>query len=145
MKVEIINKSGFELPKYETEGATCCDVVASIESSIVLEPLSRHTIPTGIFVKIPDKYEIQVRSRSGLAHKHGIFVMNSPGIIDPDYRGGIGVILFNSTNEPFTIERGMKIAQIALVPVEKIDWVEVDSLPETKRGEKGFGSTGLLK
>lgn len=143
IEVDIINNSGYPLPVYETEGATCCDIRNILKQPYVLEPDETYTFPTGLSVAIPVGYEIQVRSRSGLAAKEGIMVLNSPGIIDQDYRGELGVILHNTSKKPFDIIPGMKIAQIALVPVAIIKWNETDILPETKRGSGSFGSTGL--
>jgi len=143
--VKIVNKSGNSLPKYETEGAAGMDIKANIASPIYLYPQQKAIIPTGIFVEIPKGYEIQIRSKSGLAAKKGVIVLNSPGTIDSDYRGEIGVILFNSnpwnSKVDHKIEHGDKIAQMVLKEVEQIEWEEVEELSETKRGDGGFGST----
>lgn len=132
-----------ELPAYAHEGDAGMDVRANIEEPIILRSLERAVIPTGIRVKIPDGYEIQVRPRSGLAAKHGVSVCNSPGTIDQGFINTIGVILINLSNEPFTINPGDRIAQIVLKKFETIEWEEVDTLEDTERGLSGFGSTGL--
>lgn len=132
-----------ELPAYAHEGDAGMDVRANIEEPIILRSLERAIIPTGIRVKIPDGYEIQVRPRSGLAAKHGVSVCNSPGTIDQGFINTIGVILINLSNEPFTINPGDRIAQIVLKKFETIEWEEVDTLEDTERGLSGFGSTGL--
>ena len=143
MKVKVINKSGGTLPFYASFAAAGMDVRADIVNPVKLGPLERAVIPTGIFMEIPVGYEIQVRPRSGLAAKHGITVLNSPGTIDADYRGELKVILVNLSNEPFIIESGERIAQIVLAKHEVIDWQEVDELSESERGTGGFGSTGV--
>lgn len=142
MKVKIVNKSSNGLPFYETELAAGMDVKANITESVVLEPLQRAMIPTGLYVEIPAGFEIQVRPRSGLAAKHGVTVLNSPGTIDADYRGEIKVILVNLSGEKFEIKQGERIAQLVLARHEFVEWQETDNLSETKRGEGGFGSTG---
>ncbi|MEL8056050.1 MAG: dUTP diphosphatase [Pseudomonadota bacterium] len=133
-----------DLPAYETSGSAGMDIRAAVPEGepIVLATGQRAMIPTGLSVAIPEGYEIQMRPRSGLAAKHGITCLNSPGTIDSDYRGELKVILINHGAEPFTITRGERIGQMVLAPVTRIDWSEVDSLDETKRGEGGFGSTG---
>lgn len=135
---------GLPLPAYETEGAAGMDVRAACPEgeSMALEPGERAMVPTGLSVAIPEGYEIQMRPRSGLAAKHGITALNSPGTIDCDYRGELKVILINHGQETFTIQRGERIGQMVLAPVTHIAWAEVDTLPETVRGEGGFGSTG---
>jgi len=135
---------GLPFPKYETEGAAGMDVRAAYAEgeAFELEPGERTMVPTGLSVAIPDGYEIQMRPRSGLAAKHGLTCLNSPGTIDSDYRGELKVILINHGNETFRIARGERIGQMVLAPVTKIAWEPVDSLPETMRGEGGFGSTG---
>lgn len=143
MKVRIINQSKFPLPEYATEHAAGFDLRANIDFEIVLDSLERKLIPTGLFVEIPTGYEMQVRPRSGLALKKGITVLNSPGTIDADYRGEIGVILINLSREPFVVVPGERIAQAVIAKHETAEWEEVDSLEETTRGIGGFGSTGI--
>lgn len=143
MKVKVINKSEFALPQYETSASAGVDVRANIEENIVLKPLERCLVKTGLFLEIPEGYEAQVRPRSGLALKKGITVLNSPGTIDADYRGEVGVILINLSNETFTIEKGERIAQVVFAKFEQAEWAESTELTETKRGTGGFGSTGV--
>jgi len=143
MKVKIINQSAHQLPAYETIASAGLDVRANIDSSIVLKPLERALVKTGLFMEIQIGYECQVRPRSGLALKKGISVLNAPGTIDADYRGEVGVILINLSNENFTIENGERIAQLVFAKVEQADWEQVDILTETERGAGGFGSTGV--
>lgn len=133
---------GLPLPVYGTEHAAGVDLHAAIDSPITLQPLQREAIPTGIAMAIPEGYEFQIRGRSGLAKKNGIGIVNGIGTIDADYRGEIAAIIINLSNEPFTIERGMRIAQGVLNKYEKISWQPVDELNETARGSGGFGSTG---
>jgi len=142
MTVKIINKSTHELPAYETVGSAGMDIRASINESIVLKPLERAIVKTGLFIELPVGFEAQVRPRSGLAAKKGITVLNAPGTIDADYRGEIGVILVNLSNEDFTIENGERIAQLVIAKHEQPTWQEVEVLGETDRGAGGFGSTG---
>ena len=142
MRVKVINKSKHPLPQYETIASAGMDVRANIDQSITLAPLGRFLVKTGLFVEIPIGYEIQVRPRSGLAFKKGITVLNSPGTIDADYRGEIGVLLVNLSSEPFVIEDGERIAQLVLVSHEQASWQEVEILGDTDRGQGGFGSTG---
>ena len=142
MNVKIINKSQHELPSYETGSSAGMDLRANITEAITLAPLARAIIKTGLFIELPVGYEAQVRPRSGLAAKKGITVLNSPGTIDADYRGEIGIILVNLSNEDYTIENGERIAQMVISRHEHISWKEVDVLEETSRGEGGFGSTG---
>ena len=145
MKVKVINKSGFDLPKYETENSAGMDLRACFsngENGIIIKEGKRMLIKTGIFLEVPKGYEVQIRPRSGLAFKFGVTVLNSPGTIDADYRGEIGVILINHGEVPFIINHGDRIAQMVLAKCEQAEWEEVDSLEETKRGEGGFGSTG---
>ena len=142
MKINIINKSSHDLPSYETVASAGMDLRAHIEEDIILKPLERSIIPTGLFMAIPTGYEAQVRPRSGLAAKHGLTVLNSPGTIDADYRGEIGVILVNLSNVDFTIKNGERIAQIVIAKHERAEWNPVQSLSETSRGAGGFGSTG---
>lgn len=143
MTVKIINKSGNALPSYASAAAAGMDVRAEIPQAIKIGPLERVIVPTGLFLEIPVGYEVQVRPRSGLAAKHGITVLNSPGTIDADYRGELKVILVNLSNEPFSIEPGERIAQIVLARHEVIEWEQTDELSESERGAGGFGSTGL--
>lgn len=143
MTVKVINKSGMPLPQYATALSAGVDVRADIDESIVLKPLERAMVPTGLFVQIPQGYEIQVRPRSGLAAKKGISVLNAPGTVDADYRGEICVILVNLSSEDFTIERGERIAQLVLAKHEVIECEESETLDETQRGAGGFGSTGV--
>lgn len=143
MKVKVINTSEFPLPQYETTASAGVDVRANIEESVVLQPLERALIKTGLFLEIPEGYEAQVRPRSGLALKKGITVLNSPGTIDADYRGEVGVILINLSNEAFTVEKGERIAQIVFAKFEQAAWELTENLSETERGAGGFGSTGV--
>lgn len=143
MKVKIINRSKHALPSYETIASAGLDVRANLDESIELVPLARTLVKTGLFMEIPVGYECQVRPRSGLALKKGISVLNSPGTIDADYRGEVGVILINLSNEPFVIEDGERIAQLVFAKVEQAEWLEVEELTETDRGAGGFGSTGV--
>ena len=143
MNVQIINKSKHATPNYETEGAAGMDLRANIKETITLKPLERAIVKTGLFISLPIGYEAQVRPRSGLAAKKGITVLNSPGTVDADYRGEIGVILVNLSNEEFIINDGERIAQLIIAKHERINWQEVDILSETERGSGGFGSTGV--
>jgi len=143
MTINIINKSGHALPNYETIASAGMDLRANIDEPIVLSPLGRALVKTGLFIELPIGYEAQVRPRSGLAFKKGITVLNSPGTVDADYRGEIGVILVNLSNEAFTIENGERIAQLIIAKHERAEWLEVEVLTETSRGEGGFGSTGV--
>ena len=143
MTVKIINKSQHALPNYETIASAGMDLRANLTEAVVLEPLGRAIIKTGLFIELPLGYEAQVRPRSGLAAKSGVTVLNSPGTVDADYRGEIGVILVNLSNEPFTIENGERIAQLVIAKHERAEWLEADVLTETVRGEGGFGSTGV--
>lgn len=142
MNVNIINKSNNALPAYETIASAGLDLRAFISETITLKPLERRLIPTGLFIEIPVGFEAQVRPRSGLAFKNGITVLNSPGTIDADYRGEIGVLLINLSNESFTIESGDRIAQLVFASVEQAEWISTVTLSETHRGDGGFGSTG---
>ena len=142
MKVEIVNKSGQPLPAYATELSAGMDLRADLESPVTLGPLERALVPTGLFISLPAGYEAQVRPRSGLAAKHGVTVLNTPGTIDADYRGEIKVILVNLSNTPFEIVPGERIAQMVVARHERVEWDEVDVLDETARGAGGFGSTG---
>jgi dUTP pyrophosphatase len=143
MKVEIINKSKHQLPAYATELSAGMDLRANLEEPIVLQPLQRALVPTGLFMALPSGYEAQVRPRSGLAIKKGITVLNSPGTIDADYRGEVCVILVNLSDEPFTVTDGERIAQMVIARHEQVQWYEVDVLGETERGAGGFGHTGV--
>lgn len=142
MKVKVINRSNHALPAYETRSSAGMDVRANIDSPIVLKPLSRALIPTGLFLELPHGFECQVRPRSGLALKKGVSVLNTPGTIDADYRGEVGIILYNISDEEFTVENGERIAQLVFSPVLQVEWYESETLTETERGEGGFGSTG---
>ena len=142
MTVKVINRSSNPLPEYATSFAAGLDVRANNEAPIVLQPLGRAMVPTGLFLEIPAGYEVQVRPRSGLAAKKGITVLNAPGTIDADYRGEVCVILVNLSDQPFTVERGERIAQLILAKHEVIEWEEVDELASSDRGAGGFGSTG---
>ena len=143
MKIKIINKSQHDLPNYETIASAGMDLRANISEPITLKPLERTIVKTGLFIELPIGYEAQVRPRSGLAAKKGITVLNAPGTIDADYRGEIGVILINLSNEIFVIENGERIAQLIIAKHERAEWIEVQELSETSRGEGGFGSTGV--
>ncbi len=143
MTVKIINRSQHPLPNYETIASAGMDLRANLDEPVVLNPLGRAIIKTGLFIELPIGYEAQVRPRSGLAAKKGITVLNSPGTIDADYRGEVGVILVNLSNEAFTIENGERIAQLVIAKNERAEWQEVQELTETSRGEGGFGSTGV--
>ena len=142
MKVNIVNKSAYPTPAYATEKSAGMDLKANLTEPVTLGPLERAMITTGLFFALPDGTEAQVRPRSGLAAKHGISVLNSPGTIDADYRGEIKVILVNLSNEPFTVNPEERIAQLVIARYEKIEWSEVEVLDETERGAGGFGSTG---
>ena len=143
MNVQIINKSKHATPNYETEGAAGMDLRANIEVAITLKPLERAIVKTGLFIALPVGFEAQVRPRSGLAAKKGITVLNAPGTVDADYRGEIGVILVNLSNEEFIINDGERIAQLIIAKHERVHWQEVTVLSETERGAGGFGSTGV--
>ena len=142
MEVKIVNQSGHPLPHYSTEHSAGMDLRANLEQDIILKPLERALIPTGLFIELPVGYEAQVRPRSGLAIKRGITVLNSPGTVDADYRGEIQVILINLSSEEFIISNGERIAQMVIAQHEKVEWVEVNELVETVRGAGGFGHTG---
>ena len=143
MKVEVVNLSSHELPQYSTQQSAGLDLRAELEHPITLKPGQRNLIPTGLKIALPYGYEAQVRPRSGLAYKYGITVLNSPGTIDADYRGDVGVILINHGSESFTIENGERIAQLIITKFVQIEWDEVNDLSITSRGEGGFGSTGV--
>ena len=143
MKVKVINTSQHKLPHYSTIASAGMDLRANLERSIVLKPLERTIVKTGIYIELPLGFEAQVRPRSGLALKKGITVLNSPGTIDADYRGEIGVILINLSSEEFSIDDGERIAQMVISKHEQAEWLEVNKLEETERGVDGFGSTGI--
>lgn len=142
MQINIINKSKHPLPHYETVASAGMDLRANISDSITLKPLERTIIKTGLFIELPIGFEAQVRPRSGLAAKKGITVLNAPGTVDADYRGEIGVILVNLSNEDFVVEDGERVAQLVIAKHERAEWIAVKELTETSRGEGGFGSTG---
>ncbi|WP_047549413.1 dUTP diphosphatase [Psychroserpens sp. Hel_I_66] len=143
MHIKIINKSNHDLPHYETSASAGMDLRASLSASRTLKPLERTIVGTGLFIELPVGIEAQVRPRSGLAAKKGITVLNAPGTIDADYRGEIGVILVNLSNEDFIVNNGERIAQLVIAKHERAEWTEVELLSETDRGEGGFGSTGV--
>lgn len=143
MKVNIVNQSKHSVPQYETISSAGMDVRANIDAPIVLKPFERALVKTGLFLELPQGIECQVRPRSGLAFKNGITVLNAPGTIDADYRGEVGVILINLSNEEFTIQDGERIAQLVFAKHEQVEFIEVQTLSETERGAGGFGSTGV--
>lgn len=143
MQVKIINQSKHALPGYETSGSAGMDVRANLTERVVLQPMERALIPTGLFLEIPEGYECQVRPRSGLAFKKGVTVLNAPGTIDADYRGEVGVILINLSNEEFVVEDGERIAQLVFAEYKQAKWIETTVLTESERGAGGFGSTGV--
>ena len=143
MKVKVVNKSKHDLPNYSTIASAGMDMRANIDNPFTLKPLERTIVKTGLFLELPVGYEAQVRPRSGLAFKKGITVLNSPGTIDADYRGEVGVILVNLSSEEFVIEDGERIAQMVIAKHEQASWIEVETLEETERGVGGFGSTGV--
>jgi dUTP pyrophosphatase len=142
MEVKVINRSTNELPAYATALSAGMDIRANLSESLVLNPLERRLVPTGLFLEIPDGFEVQIRPRSGLAFKHGITVLNSPGTIDADYRGEVGVLLVNLSNEPFEIQHGERIAQMVAASYTQAALIETTELSTTDRGTGGFGSTG---
>ena len=143
MKIKIVNKSKHPLPSYATVNSAGMDLRADIDGDIILNPMERKLIPTNLYIQLPTGYEAQIRPRSGLALKHGITVLNTPGTIDSDYRNSIGVILINLSNEQFTIKDGDRICQMVIAKHEDAKWVEVEVLDETERGSGGFGHTGV--
>lgn len=143
MKVRIINESAYPLPQYETTQAVGLDVRANITEDIVLKPLSRAIVPTGLFVELPEGHEMQIRPRSGLAAKYGLTVLNSPGTIDPDYRGEVKIILANMSADDYVLTPGERIAQMVIARFSRIEWETVESLDATERGAGGFGHTGV--
>lgn len=142
MKIKIVNSSHHPLPQYATPLSAGLDLRANLDAPITLQPMERRLVPTGLRIALPEGYEAQVRPRSGLALKHGITLLNTPGTIDADYRGEIGVIMVNLSTEPFTIADGERIAQLIIARYEQAEWLETDALDETERGEGGFGHTG---
>jgi dUTP pyrophosphatase len=142
MKIKIVNRSGRPVPAYATALSAGMDLRACLDAPVTLGPLERALVPTGLFIALPPGFEAQVRPRSGLAAKHGVTVLNTPGTIDADYRGEIKVILVNLSNTPFEIVPGERIAQMVVARHERVEWEETDSLDETERGTGGFGSTG---
>ena len=142
MKVQIVNRSPYPCPAYATEQSAGMDLKANLKESVILQPLQRTLVPTGLFIALPKGYEAQVRPRSGLAIKHGITVLNTPGTVDADYRGEVCVILVNLSQEPFEIVPGERIAQMVITRHEQVEWEQVEVLDETSRGAGGFGSTG---
>ena len=142
VKISVVNKSSFDLPSYQSALAAGLDLRANLSDKVVIYPMERKLIPTGLFIALPEGYEAQIRPRSGLAIKYGITVLNSPGTIDSDYRGEIGIILINLSNERFVVNSGDRIAQMVISKHEQIKWEVLESLPKSNRGEKGFGSTG---
>lgn len=142
MEVKIVNNSPYPLPQYATEHSAGLDLRAHIQDSLTLKPLERIMVPTGLFIELPSGYEAQIRPRSGLAAKHGISIVNTPGTIDSDYRGEIRVILVNLSSQPFILNPGERIAQMVIARYERISWKQADQLSETERGSGGFGSTG---
>lgn len=142
MKINIINNSGQALPAYETSHAAGMDIRANLTEAVVLKPMQRTLVPTGLFIELPVGYEAQIRPRSGLAFKHGITVLNSPGTVDADYRGELKVLLINLGEEAFEIKHGERIAQMIIARHETAEWTEVNELSETARGAGGYGSTG---
>jgi dUTP pyrophosphatase len=145
LKVNIINQSQHPLPKYQTALSAGVDLHANLEEPVILSPLERQLIPTGLFIELPEGYEAQVRPRSGLALKYGITVLNTPGTIDADYRGEIKVLLINLSNQPFTIKNGERIAQMVVAQHAQVLWNETESLSSTERGAGGYGSTGVTQ
>lgn len=143
LKVLITAKEGARFPEYATGASSGMDLLAFIDEPVTLKPFERVLIPTGINISIPDGYEAEVRPRSGLAHKFGITLLNTPGTIDSDYRGEIKVLLINLGNNPFTVQKGDRIAQMVFKNIIKASWITVEKLPETQRGDGGFGSTGI--
>ena len=143
MKIQIVNRSRHALPAYATVLSAGMDLRANVDESIVMQPMERRLIPTGLYIALPPGYEAQVRPRSGLALKHGITVLNTPGTIDADYRGEVGVLLINLSQEPFTVNDGERIAQMVIARHEQAELVEVETLDETERGAGGYGHTGV--
>ena len=142
MKIKLVNKSKHSIPSYETSASAGMDLRAELDEPVVLNPLERALVPTGLYIELPEGYEAQIRSRSGLAIKKGITLLNSPGTIDADYRGEIRIIMANISNENFVVNDGERIAQMVITKHEHAEWIEVDELNNTERGAGGFGSTG---
>ena len=142
IEVKIVNRSGHALPAYETVGAAGMDLRAVLETPVLLEPMERALIPTGLFIELPIGFEAQIRPRSGLAFKHGVTVLNSPGTIDADYRGEVKVLLVNLSSQAFTVNHGERVAQLVVASHAQVQWLAVDELNDTLRGAGGFGSTG---
>jgi dUTP pyrophosphatase len=140
--VNVINQSKHALPNYQTEQSAGMDLRANLEAPVTLKPLQRALIPTGLFIALPEGHEAQIRPRSGLAYKHGISIVNSPGTIDADYRGEIKVLLVNLSDQDFVVEDGERIAQMIVAKYERVAWAEAENLTETERGAGGYGSTG---
>lgn len=143
IKVKIINESGFPLPAYETFSSAGMDVRAAVKEPVVIQPMQRMLVPTGLRVQLPHGYEMQLRPRSGLALKHGISLVNTPGTVDADYRGEIGIILINFGSEPFTINPGERICQMVISSYTRVEWEAVSRIDETERGDGAFGHTGV--
>ena len=143
MKIKIVNTSKHPLPSYTTLMSAGMDLRANLEAAVLLKPLERKIIPTGLFIELPDGFEAQIRPRSGLTLRKGITVLNTPGTVDADYRGEIGIILINLSNEDFIVEDGERICQMIINKYEKAEWIEVDELSSTERGAGGFGHTGI--
>ena len=144
MKIKIINKSNTTNPSYSTNNSAGLDLRAHVKEEIILNPMSRVLIKTGLFIQLPEGYEAQIRPRSGLAYKNGITVLNTPGTIDADYRGEVGVLLINLSNDPFKIKNGDRIAQMVIAKYQQAEWISVEQLDSTQRGDGGFGSTGII-
>ncbi|QEM12258.1 dUTP diphosphatase [Mucilaginibacter rubeus] len=144
MNIRVINKSKNSLPAYETAHAAGMDLRADVETAVVLKPMERKLIPTGLYIELPEGFEAQIRPRSGLAFKHGIGIVNSPGTIDADYRGEIKVLLINFSTDDFEINTGDRIAQMVVAKHERVNWEQVEVLNETQRGEGGYGHTGKV-
>lgn len=142
MEIKVINRSDYDLPQYETTLAAGLDIKANIPEAITLKPLGRAMVPTGLYVELPEGYEMQIRPRSGMAAKFGLTVLNAPGTIDPDYRGEIKVILANLSSQDYELKPGERVAQMVVARFERIEWKAVDQLSETERGAGGFGHTG---
>ncbi len=143
VKVKVVNKSHNDLPAYSTKDSAGMDLRASLDEPLELKPMQRALIPTGIYIELPEGYECQIRPRSGLALKHGVTVLNTPGTIDADYRGEIGVILINLSDKPFVVNDGERICQMVVTRYDKVDWVRVEALDDSVRGAGGFGHTGV--
>ena len=143
MKINIVNNSSHPLPAYETLFSAGMDLRANITDNITLEPLKRALVPTGLFIELPEGFEAQIRPRSGMAWKHGITILNTPGTIDADYRGEIKIILVNLSSETFIVENGMRIAQMIIAKHEKVEWNVTSKLNESERGDGGYGHTGV--